>query len=1368
MRLTVLATMTLIAGAALAQVQWAPAADYKLNPDGSVEVSDGGGSTGDRYLLSAQDYRDFSFEFDLTAKPAGGSNLRAIVVWDVDPAKTENRKAIFLPAHAFKLDQRTHLRLLVLGERCALYQDGQLISSDPTVYGEPPAQGRVGLLHYYNHNFRYENLKLAPLNPETLLSPQKLQAKVLPGGAVRLTWEIDSDYAPLLRYRVYRLAKANEPLSEENMLGEAAGRELDDITAQSKRQYRYAVVSVAREDLVSQPATISLKTGALPPPQPPMGVSATQRTNGQVRLRWQVAEGSRCGGLAIYRAATPAALEGPQAEAVAALLPAPMREYVVAASPGTWYAVGIKSPDGGKEMRTVVQAQPMAPAFTAGAGVPERHPYLLYGQEQLERVRRALQTKEYEKLLTSLRGTADSYLQTPAAVPAEPTDGQSSVSSRMQQMGLYYQALGDERYAQWVHDALVAYAKLYGPLPVRGGRVKLAKTISGLYEATWFVPLVCAYDLVYESPCFTPDDRKLIENELLRPGADLFWVRNYDDPKDNRPGDLHYKCYNFEAWFISSVGLCGLMLRDADMVEHAIDGPYGLKHLLAHDVQDDGMFWERSAGYHGFVVSALFPFLEAGVHCNLDLYKLAVPDDYNTDREPLSNYCVGDGDNGPKSMKLMFDGPFYYTFPDLTWPVVADSGRGPLSPNAAYRAAWEHYRDPKYAWLINRNRVPTVPKLGVKDAEGKVWMSWDDQHLYIAADITDQVVRNSWDKPNEVWMGDALWVGLKWREGQGGPYDVIYGLSPGDFGKVPPVAALFNRFGASNEGASAGQYAVARTPEGYALELAIPLSELAPQGEEKGTPFVPRDGMKLTADFVIYDSDAKEGSTSKEKMVCWSCLTDRYDSTEGGTVWLGDMQSQAIKTISAPRAQGITVDGKLDDWPKQAGQTAQIGQASAVMTDASASGPNLDDLLYERPADNGAFDYTGSKFSNNGVLSSGCSLFPSTGFALLRDGDYAGKLPSTEGTAVNLTYGPYGGGHGHPDKLSIVVWHDGKQLIPDFGSCGYDSAEKGQWTAHTISHNTITVDGKSQWPGLDTDKTWPCDTFEKKAWGKLGFFYADPLVKVAQASCDNVFEGVKLTRTVALVEGQVLDFYRIQSDQKHVYDYALHIDAPFREASVPLSPLSDPLADKCGYQHIHKAQGSELTTQDIATKWGDDQAGLDITCMAESPTQVIVGDSITTALGKLMPMLVLRREAKDTIFAVVLQTSPAADTWRMNQEQGGYIAGDGGPSVVAFSPDPSQPYDARVAKFTGVMAGMTTQGNLPGISLVHGTMLEVGTLKVTADRPVSFFVGTVADRPSTVRMGPDGGKLTITDEGRKPVSVTLKGGEVYELVKGGR
>jgi hypothetical protein len=59
--------------------------------------------------------------------------------------------------------------------------------------------------------------------------------------------------------------------------------------------------------------------------------------------------------------------------------------------------------------------------------------------------------------------------------------------------------------------------------------------------------------------------------------------------------------------------------------------------------------------------------------------------------------------------------------------------------------------------------------------------------------------------------------------------------------------------------------------------------------------------------------------------------------------------------------------------------------------------------------------------------------------------------------------GPYGGFHGHEDKLSIEVYAYGQPFIVDPGCHNYDEANP--YRAHFVSsqaHNTLLVDGKSQ------------------------------------------------------------------------------------------------------------------------------------------------------------------------------------------------------------------------------------------------------------------------------------------------------------------
>ena len=59
--------------------------------------------------------------------------------------------------------------------------------------------------------------------------------------------------------------------------------------------------------------------------------------------------------------------------------------------------------------------------------------------------------------------------------------------------------------------------------------------------------------------------------------------------------------------------------------------------------------------------------------------------------------------------------------------------------------------------------------------------------------------------------------------------------------------------------------------------------------------------------------------------------------------------------------------------------------------------------------------------------------------------------------------GPYGGPHGHEDKLSIELYAFGQSFIVDCGSYTYDKADPFRtYFVGSQSHNTILVDGQSQ------------------------------------------------------------------------------------------------------------------------------------------------------------------------------------------------------------------------------------------------------------------------------------------------------------------
>jgi hypothetical protein len=58
--------------------------------------------------------------------------------------------------------------------------------------------------------------------------------------------------------------------------------------------------------------------------------------------------------------------------------------------------------------------------------------------------------------------------------------------------------------------------------------------------------------------------------------------------------------------------------------------------------------------------------------------------------------------------------------------------------------------------------------------------------------------------------------------------------------------------------------------------------------------------------------------------------------------------------------------------------------------------------------------------------------------------------------------GPLGKGHYHQDKLSVVVWPYGREMLFDSGGGTYEQSKWRAYSISTFAHNTVLVDGKPQ------------------------------------------------------------------------------------------------------------------------------------------------------------------------------------------------------------------------------------------------------------------------------------------------------------------
>ncbi len=200
----------------------------------------------------------------------------------------------------------------------------------------------------------------------------------------------------------------------------------------------------------------------------------------------------------------------------------------------------------------------------------------------------------------------------------------------------------------------------------------------------------------------------------------------------------------------------------------------------------------------------------------------------------------------------------------------------------------------------------------------------------------------------------------------------------------------------------------------------------------------------------------------------------------------------------------------------------------------------------------------------------GCTNFPVGGFTILR-----ADAADESALAVNLTWGPYGSGHDHPDRLAIAVYGRGRIVAPDAGSWGYDNPMHLTWANQTIAHNTLTVDEVAQYPQGASDSIWASERNGRRVFGVQRLFHAGERLKATRVTCDTAYEGVLMDRTLCLVGGYLLDVFRVTSAEEHTCDLALH-GVGEMTADLALEPAPEGWLSARGYAHLADVRRADL------------------------------------------------------------------------------------------------------------------------------------------------------------------------------------------------
>lgn len=268
-----------------------------------------------------------------------------------------------------------------------------------------------------------------------------------------------------------------------------------------------------------------------------------------------------------------------------------------------------------------------------------------------------------------------------------------------------------------------------------------------------------------------------------------------------------------------------------------------------------------------------------------------------------------------------------------------------------------------------------------------------------------------------------------------------------------------------------------------------------------------------------------------------------------------------------------------------------------------------------------------------------CTLLPNGGITVLR------QNAEPKSVGVQLTYGDWGSAHTHAELLAITVSAGGRQIIPEVRYHHYGHADFNNWDRQTIAHNTVTVDKVSQYPQGDRNDPWVVERNRKQAHGYPVMFHPGDKLKAFRAQCDAVNDGVMLDRTIALVDDVLVDFYRCRSEDKHQYDFALHIDGLLEKSSVTLGvTLPGPVDKALGYMHmtrVQRAQPAANGTTSLTYAGNENGPQLNLQLLSPGKTELITAQGHVDLKGKPKDVLILRKQGDNVNFVDVQSFSAA-------------------------------------------------------------------------------------------------------------------------------
>ena len=246
-----------------------------------------------------------------------------------------------------------------------------------------------------------------------------------------------------------------------------------------------------------------------------------------------------------------------------------------------------------------------------------------------------------------------------------------------------------------------------------------------------------------------------------------------------------------------------------------------------------------------------------------------------------------------------------------------------------------------------------------------------------------------------------------------------------------------------------------------------------------------------------------------------------------------------------------------------------------------------------------------------------------------------------------LDFGQHGGSHGHPDKMNLLLFAQGREIFPDIGRLSYSCAEYKTWAKQTVAHNTVVIGRRSQ----------QADDGKAIAFGKTGG--GEYVVGESSGAYDKT---VLRRALILLSDGTLVDMFKVvRSGKGELVEWVLHGSTAMAiEGEGKRQEVQGLLAKEDGYQHLDIKE--EIEPSDVVKVcW---QVGTDKTFTTWLPDAgsaketLYHGTGIGYALSQRFPVVIRsRRGVVESLFVAV--HTATNDKWSGGSSEGRGFVSDG-------------------------------------------------------------------------------------------------------------